>query len=57
VNPGLENLITNLSSKNFLKFIQDRVHEGIELLRKGKGIKVIIYPKNDKILEISGNST
>jgi Zn-dependent alcohol dehydrogenase len=24
-----------------------RVHEGIELLRKGKGIKIIIYPEND----------
>jgi hydroxypyruvate isomerase len=33
--------------KEFSKFIQDRVHEGIELLRKGKGIKVIIYPEND----------
>jgi len=24
-----------------------RIHEGIELLRKGKGIKVIIYPENN----------
>ena len=38
VNPELENLTMNLSLKNFLKFIQDRVYEGIELLRKGKGI-------------------
>lgn len=29
------------------RLLLSRVHEGIELLRKGKGIKVIIYPEND----------
>ena len=29
------------------RFPLSRIHEGIELLRKGKGIKIIIYPEND----------
>lgn len=28
-------------------FPSSRIHEGIEVLRKGKGIKIIIYPEND----------